>query len=82
MAKKKRHRGNRPTGELRTPRKKKKIKEADLFYSREVAPLRRELRRAQQARHLEAVDDLWKRLQESLKQHRLLVKRARFVARP
>ncbi|MFD1426343.1 hypothetical protein ACFQ4Y_05255 [Kroppenstedtia sanguinis] len=44
-----------------------------------MAPLQRELRRAQQARHLEAVDDLWKRLQESLRQHRLLVKRARFV---
>ncbi|GGA33942.1 hypothetical protein GCM10007416_03340 [Kroppenstedtia guangzhouensis] len=82
MAKKKRHRGSQHTIAPKTPRKKKKIKEADLFYSREVAPLRRELRRAQQSRHLEAVDNLWKRLQESLKQHRLLVKRARFVTRP
>ncbi|MGF7089579.1 hypothetical protein JOD24_003464 [Kroppenstedtia sanguinis] len=78
MAKKKRHRGTQQS-EPKAFRKKKKIKEADLFYSQEVAPLQRELRRAQQARHLEAVDDLWKRLQESLRQHRLLVKRARFV---
>ncbi|PTX64534.1 hypothetical protein C8P63_10227 [Melghirimyces profundicolus] len=81
MAKKKRRRSNRPK-EPKIPPKRKMIKESDLYYSRVVAPLRRDLRRARRTGRLDLVDDLWKQVENALRQHRILLKRARFVVRP
>lgn len=81
MAKKKKRRTNEQQPQ-KTVRKKKKIKESDLYERREVAPLRRQLRRAQQAGHLQVIDEVWEDLQDARKQHRRLIDRGTFVERP
>ncbi|PTM59021.1 hypothetical protein C8J48_1621 [Desmospora activa DSM 45169] len=53
-----------------------------MYESRVVAPLRRQLRRAQEAGHLQAIDEIWGELQDAQKQHRMLIDRGTFVERP
>ncbi|MCS1351318.1 hypothetical protein [Mechercharimyces sp. CAU 1602] len=62
--------------------KKKMIKESDWYFSNHVAPLKKELRRAQEAGHYEAIPSQWMLLQEHLRKHRRLVREANFIQRP
>ncbi|MDA8353686.1 MAG: hypothetical protein M0Z65_11015 [Firmicutes bacterium] len=79
---KKRRRQSHPPREPNLPSKKKMIKESDLYYSQIVAPIQRELRRAQQFRNLDVIDELWNKREQALRQYQLLVKRACYIKRP
>ncbi|GGE29722.1 hypothetical protein GCM10011571_34880 [Marinithermofilum abyssi] len=81
MAKKKKKKRKDQVRQQR-PARKKMIKESDWYYSREVAPLQRILRRAQHAGHGSVVDEVWPKLKEALWQHRRLIDRAHYIKRP
>ncbi|SFS46568.1 hypothetical protein [Marininema halotolerans] len=79
---KKRSRNKQNQPQMQTPLRKKWIKEADLYYSQTIAPLRRQLKSAQLSRNLESIDTYWNQLQAALKHHRILIPRANYVERP
>ncbi|MDR6224112.1 hypothetical protein [Desmospora profundinema] len=79
VKKKKRNKSEQPK---QKSNRRKRIKESDLYESRVVAPLRSQLRRAQQGGHLQVVDEIWGKLQDAQKHHRILIARGTFVERP
>jgi hypothetical protein len=64
------------------PSRVKMIRESDWYESRVVAPLRRQLRRAQLRGNHSFIDDIWGELEEAQKQHRILRDRNTFRERP
>ncbi|SDX43179.1 hypothetical protein SAMN05444487_11762 [Marininema mesophilum] len=79
---KKRSKSRQNQPRMQAPIRKKRIKEADLYYSQTIAPLRRHLKSAQLAGNSEVIDEIWEPLQKALKHHRLLIDRAHYVERP
>ncbi|MFC4077147.1 hypothetical protein [Salinithrix halophila] len=82
MPKKKKGRTNNKERQAQRPIRRKRIKESDLFYSQVVAPLRKELKRAQLSGNHSVIDQVWGKLKETLKHHRILIARATYIDRP